>query len=97
MRSELTPQAVIRIEPPIAVICAWCPDNADADEWAAGRGLIVTHGICPTCRPAVATEVIFEAGERCAAPGETSLAAASTSTVAPSRLVFSCRIGGPRK
>lgn len=95
MKSELRPHAVMCVEGEVARICAWCPDKLDADAWAEARGLLTSHGICEACKAQLCTDVVFEAGERCAAPGETSLAAVSTPTGAPARLVvFSCRRGG---
>ncbi len=90
MRSEIRPQAVISVdrETGFARICAWCPDKAEADVWAEAEGLKASHGICLPCQPKLASDVTFEAGERCAAP---SLAARGTATGVPSRLVFSCR------
>ena len=35
-----------------AIVCAWCPDKAAADTYAAAQGLPVSHGICPACRAA---------------------------------------------
>lgn len=29
-----------------AKVCAWCDDKKQAEEWAAERGLQVTHGLC---------------------------------------------------
>lgn len=97
MRTELRPRAVMRVEGGFAHICAWCSDKPDADAWAEARGLQPSHGLCPACQPKLASEVIFEAGERCAAPEEQSFAAASAPFGAPSCLVaFSCRMGGGR-
>lgn len=95
MKNELRPHAVIYVEGTTARICAWCPDKLDAEVWAEERVLTVSHGICPTCRPRLATEVIFEAGERCVAPDSAGAAERRTALGVPSRLVvFSCRLGG---
>lgn len=99
MRCDLRPRAVIRVDGPLAYICAWCPDKPAADVWAADRGLMASHGICQACKRSVATEVIFEAGERRVAhdpaQGPQATSARETAPDQPSRLVvFSCRLGG---
>lgn len=95
MKSELRPRAVMRIEGGFAHICAWCADKPAADVWAAEQGLRPSHGICQACMPQLASDVIFEAGERCGAPDAAESAERGTASAAPSRLVaFSCRLGG---
>ncbi len=41
--------AWLRIENGLAIICAWCPDKAQAEARAARAGLKCSHGICPEC------------------------------------------------
>jgi hypothetical protein len=97
MRSGLRPHAVMRVEGAFAYICAWCPDLVDANAWAEARGLTGSHGICKTCTPKLCTEVVFEAGERCAAP--TSDLLEGTTARGTASVVPSCRLssGGNRR
>jgi|HubBroStandDraft_3_1064219.scaffolds.fasta_scaffold23642_3 hypothetical protein len=36
--------------PPLARICAWCPDKKQADKRADSLGVGATHTICPRCQ-----------------------------------------------
>lgn len=72
-------------------ICAWCPDKPETVARVVARGQRPSGGICPACKARLCSEVIFEAGERRAAPDS----ARETAPGEPSRLVeFSCRLGG---
>lgn len=96
MRNAMRPQAVMSVVGTFANICSACSDKADADAWAAAHGLTASHGFCDECKERICTEVIFEAGERCVAPGHGNAPAArGTAMDVPSRpVVFSCRLGG---
>lgn len=88
------PSAVMRLRGDGFVdVCAWCPDKLDADAWARAHGLTVSRGICKTCAPKLATEVIFDAGERCAAPDLTGSAERGTASGVPSCVVVFGRGG----
>ena len=41
----------------VLVVCAWCPDSAEATEWARNHDYTVSHGMCPKCREGFADEV----------------------------------------
>jgi hypothetical protein len=96
----MTPQAVMEVRGDGFVrVCAYCPDKVAADAWVADRGLQATRSICRECAPLVASEVIFDAGVRRAAPlsGLPEIAARVTALSEPSRIVaFSCRMGSRR-
>jgi hypothetical protein len=92
------PHAVQSFADGFAQVCAYCDSKHAADNWSWAHGLRASHGICPACVPKLISDVDFEAGERCAAPGSVgkqSYAARGTATGVPSGLVKpSCRSGG---
>ncbi len=92
------PTAWLRTEGSLAIVCAWCADQAAAEARAHRAGLSCSHTICPQCAAQFASEVTFEAGERCAASNpETGSAARGSAQGVPARLVtFSDRTGGRR-
>jgi hypothetical protein len=44
------PRCVQGLKGNTAVICAWCPDKAAGDAWAARLDLQPSHTICRRCR-----------------------------------------------
>ena len=47
-----------------AVVCAWCPDKAEADHWALAHSLSVSHGLCASCRDAFVEQIKCERASR---------------------------------
>jgi hypothetical protein len=57
--SERTPA-----DPPLVVICSWCPDSPEQVASARAHGYDVTSTICPTCYAKVSAEIDAEAAKR---------------------------------
>lgn len=41
-----------RLQPPV-IVCSWCPDAKERTAAATAIGLLVSHGICGTCKEKV--------------------------------------------